>query len=67
MPDKPSVAVLEFVNMSSDDEQEYFMMASPSVGRHGIWRPGHRNPHEFTVAEDTTLDPRVPPVHSMIK
>jgi hypothetical protein len=24
VPDKPSVAVLEFVNMSSDDEQEYF-------------------------------------------
>jgi adenylate cyclase len=52
LPDKPSIAVLPFENMSGDPEQEYFadgvveeiITAQGQVGRHQAGRPGTWRP-----------------------
>jgi TolB-like protein/Flp pilus assembly protein TadD len=51
LPDKPSIAVLPFVNMSSDPEQEFF---SDGLTEEIITTLSH-NPHLFVIARSSTF------------
>jgi hypothetical protein len=54
LPDKPSVAVLPFANLSSDPEQQY-SRAMPALCDYVSWAPKHRSGHIWLAATQAQL------------
>ncbi len=58
LPDKPSIAVLPFVNMSGDSEQEYFSDGLTDQIINGL----SKVPHLFVIARNSTFTYKGKPV-----
>jgi adenylate cyclase len=58
LPDKPSIAVLPFVNMSSDPEQEFFSDGLTEE----IITTLSQNPHLFVIARTSTFTYKAKPI-----